>query len=181
MRVFLAIELSEDIVDNIYSYQNHIKQYSSRGSFTNKENFHITIKFIGEVNEKQLEDIKCGMDEISVDTFILETGRIGYFQRKDKKIIWVGVNGEIHKLNNLFKKVETIMESKGFRKEDRPYSPHITIGREVVLNNSLESIKKEININPRQFSVKVLSLMESSRENGKLVYKPIYRKSLLKT
>ncbi|KXZ39240.1 2'-5' RNA ligase [Alkalithermobacter thermoalcaliphilus JW-YL-7 = DSM 7308] len=182
MRVFLAIELNEEVIDKLSVYQNYIRKHSIKGNFTDKDNFHITIKFIGEINEEKLKDIKDAMDTIRWNNpFVLRTEKIGCFPRKDKKIVWVGVGGETDKLNSLFKEVENVIYRKGFKKEDRPYSPHITIGREVILNRPLESIQNEVNITSVQFLVKELSLMESCRENGKLVYKTIYKKSFLES
>ncbi|WIF95362.1 RNA 2',3'-cyclic phosphodiesterase [Caminicella sporogenes] len=181
MRVFIAIELSDDVKDYIEKRQKIIKKYSEKGNFSYRENFHLTLRFIGEVDYDEIERIKTAINETACinKEFYLQLGELGYFPRKNKKIIWIGINKGHKNLRSLFNDLEKNLVKQGFNREERGLKPHITIGREVIMRNEFDYIKKQVNIEPLKILVDKISLMESTRINGKLTYIPIYTKNML--
>jgi 2'-5' RNA ligase len=95
-------------------------------------------------------------------------------------IIWMGVGGELDVLNLLFNQLETSLGSIGIAKDTRGYSPHITLGREVRLAVPFSKVASAVAIDHQQQIIEVhkISLMESKREEGRLMYIPLHRQPL---
>jgi 2'-5' RNA ligase len=95
LRLFTAILLNEDIKSSLYSTVEKLRNLS-KGSFTNKDNLHITVNFIGET--KRLEEVKQAMQEAVTKSkaghFLLSIQGIGKFKRNEGDIYWVGIERE---------------------------------------------------------------------------------------
>ncbi len=180
MRIFIAVELDENLKGYIFDKQQTLKGYCEKGKFTSKENFHLTLKFIGQTNSNGIELLKEAIDKTAEKSsaFNLKLGKLGYFPKKNKKIMWLGISQGQNKLLQLFKVLENTLEEKGFERDTRGLNPHITLAREVTLNTYFDEICKEIKILDYNISVKKISLMESKRVDGELKYIPIYAKEL---
>lgn len=181
MRVFIAIELEDETKEYLTYYQEIVKKYSIKGNFTAKDNLHITLKFIGEVDHHDLDDLKKVVDSLSKrnNSFHLMINSLGNFSRGSREILWMGLKEE-PLLKELYQDLEGLLESKGYERERRPYRPHITLGREILLSQDIEELRSQIKVVPRIINVKSVSLMESTRVKGKLVYLPLHRKPLLR-
>ena len=179
MRVFIAIEFLDEIKDYLNEIKDIVIKESKSGNFTAKENFHLTLKFIGEVNKSKLENIKECIDKVAINhnDFKFKFNNLGEFPRGNKKIIWIGLQAN-EKLYNLYLNLEETLSAIGIKKEDREFKPHITIGRQVVLDNDFNKLKENININDMCTFVNKISLMQSTRVNGELKYLPVYSKLL---
>lgn len=177
MRVFIAIELSNKIKSELLALQQIVIEKASAGKFTSLENFHLTVHFIGDVNERDYDSIKAAMDKAAekLSPFKLTLTNLGSFKKKNKEIIWLGVNGELTFLQNLNKEVVNHLNSFSSAGPESTYIPHITLGRQVRLNTSIHSLNKSLPIPNETIAVESISLMESKRVNNKLVYEPIYK------
>ncbi|NLO83605.1 MAG: RNA 2',3'-cyclic phosphodiesterase [Clostridiales bacterium] len=181
MRVFIAIEFEQHIKDQLYNIQQRVVNCSTSGNFTRPENFHLTLKFIGEVQPPFINEITAAMKETAkaCKPFSLHLGDLGSFPRGNKKIIWIGLKGELDRLNHLFSRLDTALNNIGIARDTRKYSPHITLGREVSLSVDFSKLAEDIipKISENCSSViKVskISLMESTRKDGRLIYLPLY-------
>lgn len=174
MRVFFALEFDSELKSKMKKVQQVIVKNSLKGNFTSEENFHLTLKFIGDIKENEVEKLKSALIKAIEDhsKFNLNVKDIGNFKRGNKKILWFGINKN-EQLNKLFQSLDQELFNIGYEKEDRVYTPHITIGREVVLKEDSINIEQTIDFN-EIVSVNRVSLMESTRKNGKLVYVPIF-------
>lgn len=101
--------------------------------------------------------------------------KLGSFPKKNRHIVWAGLQGKMDTLHCLYTKMEASLSEQGFSKEEREYNPHITLGRNIQLDQSIEELNERIQIRPLEFTVNRLSLMESVNINGRLVYRPVYR------
>jgi 2'-5' RNA ligase len=180
LRIFIAIEFDNDFKNNIKNIQNHLKAYSLQGNFSRIENFHITLKFIGEINISRLEPIiKATTETASLfNPFNICLNELGYFSSQNKKTIWIGIKDTSHLLENLANKLDNSLSLFGFEKEKREYAPHITLARQVILKENIDYIRKNIDIPDKMINVKQISVMESKREKGLLIYSPLYVISL---
>jgi len=175
MRLFTAITFSEEIKTSLYHTIEELQKYTSSGSFTTKENLHLTLNFIGETN--RLESVKQSMNQAvrkaNAHRLRITIGGFGKFKRREGDIYWVGVDEEMT-LWRLQKELVKELETEGFTIDDRDYKPHLTLGRKVTIGNSFAPKLLEDTILPMTMEVQKISLMKSVRIQGKLTYTEIY-------
>lgn len=168
MRVFYAVTFQEETKEKLIEYKNLVSNNSVKGRFTNKNNLHLTLEFIGEVDEKELSSLTNILYKLKNPPKELITSHIGSFKRRDKDIIWLGIE-ENKELITLQRNLRNLLINNGFKIEDRKYKPHITIGREIVTKGFID---KNI-FSPIKIPIASIALMESKRFNGQLVYEPL--------
>lgn len=180
MRTFIAIELEEEVKAHLAEVQAETQKLCRKGNFTPKENFHLTLHFLGEVQKEDLEYLQEAIYETARRNrpFTLTLDRIGFFPRGNKGILWAGLE-KSSQLQRLFSTLEKSLEQQGFAREKKGMSPHITLGREVEPHRSFAEIQREIKPKPMRISVKSISLMESVRRGPKLVYVPLFCQRLI--
>lgn len=177
MRIFIAVEISDAVKDELKSVQDKLNALCPKGKYTARNNFHLTLRYIGEVDTQTYYSIKRAIDECvnAVYPFTLSLDKVGSFQKKSRHILWAGLKGEMDSLFSLYTKLEACLSEIGLSKEDRSYKPHITLGRHIHMQHSIDEINKLIQLNPLELSVKSLSIMESINLKGQLIYRPLYR------
>lgn len=169
MRYFIAIELDEITHNMISEVQKELMNYGIRGNFTRKENLHLTLKFIGEIEKSTYNDICALLKKIALKhkLFVLVLDRIGKFDKGSKKILWAGLSHN-KDLIALFKEIESELDKIMPIEKENHYLPHITLVREAFLP---QIIGDEIHEKLRHtFEVNGISLMESTRVGGELTY-----------
>lgn len=178
MRVFIAIEFDKPVKEYLWKQQLLVQEYSTKGNFTIQENFHLTLNFIGEASPNQIEMLKGVINStaLSRHPFILKLDRLGQFSKGNTKIIWVGTKKSAE-LEATYNSLKNMLEHYGFLTDERGLNPHITLGREVVLKVDFEQLYRNINIQREEIFINKLSLMESTRVDGKLKYISIYTKN----
>ncbi len=100
-------------------------------SWVNNENLHITLKFLGEFKPKDILPIKNSLISAlsATNSFTLSFKELGVFPNFRKpKVVWVGISPS-DELFRLFQDIESVAIALGYPKEERGFSPHITIGR----------------------------------------------------
>ncbi|WP_027107843.1 RNA 2',3'-cyclic phosphodiesterase [Lacticigenium naphthae] len=179
MRVFIAVEIEERTKKQLKGIQNNIKKYVEKGNYTSRDNFHVTLRFIGEVDKEEISRLKQVIDRTASNgtSFTISLDTVGHFPRKKKEIIWVGVKGQLDCLKDLKISIEDKLDKVGFDKEGLEYIPHITMVRQAVLNIPVESLIDKIKVPDAEIVVNSISLMESVRLDNELVYRLIYIKS----
>ena len=128
MRLFVAVDLSEKIRENLNEVLAAISGF--RGvKPVEKQNLHITLQFIGEVNERKAEDIRRTLSDIKLSPFTLKFRGIGFFpNQRNPRVIWVGVSEGEQEMRTLASQVEAALKKLGFRK-DKEFVAHATVGR----------------------------------------------------
>lgn len=179
MRTFIAIELEEEVKDHLAAVQAETQKLCRKGNFTPKDNFHLTLHFLGEIEEDDMEYLQDAMYETARRNrpFTLTLDKIGFFPRGNRGIMWAGLERSTH-LQRLFSTLEKSLEQQGFARERKGLSPHITLGREVEPHHSFVDVQKSVSVEPMKISVRSISLMESVRKGPKLVYVPLFRMEL---
>ena len=96
MRCFIAVELPESIKAEIFHKFENLKESGIvSGKFVEKENSHLTLKFLGELTEEQIEDIKKKLSEVKFEKFNAELGNVGFFPNENYiRVIWVEILSE---------------------------------------------------------------------------------------
>lgn len=140
MRLFIALDLSREWKDNIKSIQDEIKNHSKKYRLTNVENLHLTLHFLGEVEEETKDLLIEELRTLSYpENLKLSIENLGYFKRRGSKLLWLGCKNT-KELQKLYRNLKLILMSLGIEVENRKYTPHITIAREVQIEE--ESILK---------------------------------------
>jgi 2'-5' RNA ligase len=168
MRCFLAIDLPEEIKDKIEGIKRDFKIKGIK--LVEKENLHITIKFLGEIDEETVEKIK-NLD-LSINPIKVKIKNIGIFPNENYiRVIWLGATN----LVDLFKEIDEKLSDIGFKKE-REYVPHVTIGRVKFIENKKalkDKIEKHRKIDIGEFEVRSIKLMKSTLTPNGPIYEVI--------
>jgi 2'-5' RNA ligase len=132
IRSFLAFELPREIREQIGAVSKELQKTRMPVRWVKVENIHLTIVFLGSVNEDTIGDIKQKV-QLAVKGFSTIKTRlkgVGVFpNRRSPRVIWVGLNGEIEKLSTLRDGLQAELKALGFKPEKRPFRPHLTMGR----------------------------------------------------
>ena len=175
MRLFTAITFEPDIKDSLYEVINTLRPLTVKGSFTLKENIHLTLNFIGETSD--LEAVKKAMEEAVLDTgrksFDISIRSFGSFKSRDGDICWLGVEREEH-LWRLQRKMADRLKAAGFILENREYKPHLTLARRVILDKTFNEAEFMRGIPVLHQRVRKISLMKSEQIKGKLTYTEVF-------
>ena len=133
VRLFVACEIPDDVKETIGEVIEGLRQKSgSAVRWIKPEGVHVTLKFLGEVPTKKLPAIKLAIQEAVVghSPFELEFSTIGTFGgREGMRIMWVGIAGDVLRLEALVRAVNAALAVVGFEPERRPFRPHLTLGR----------------------------------------------------
>lgn len=125
-RCFISLDLPENVIDEIKRIQKLIKEKKLfDGKITESENLHLTLKFLGEIDEDVLEKVNERLNELIFKGFEARLGKIGVFSKKRIRIIWIELLGQ--GVFELQKKIDEALEGL-FEKEYR-FMSHITIAR----------------------------------------------------
>lgn len=132
IRTFIAFPLSIELQKIIKHVQNHLKQLDCHIKWGNPENIHLTIKFLGDVKLKNIEALTNLMSNLFKDTKSIKTDltQLGAFPNSNRpRIVWIGLKDATQEIARLAKTIDKELGSIGFKKDPKPFTPHITIGR----------------------------------------------------
>lgn len=168
MRLFFALTFSEETKKQITPYRDWVAKEAEKGKFTRDANYHLTLEFLGETEPEKVPELKAIVQQLNRPPKVLRVNRIDSFQKRNKKIIWLGIE-EDPRVYQLQRQLVALLNEAGFVTETRPYNPHITLGRRIVLHKP----ESEFSFQPFDLPVHAIALMESKREDDKLIYEAI--------
>lgn len=160
MRLFIAIDFKE-IKDNLIGIQSKIDDSSSE--LNQVSAFHLTLKFLGEVEDDKVSLIKQKLSSIKFNPFTLTARNIGVFPTENFiKVIWIGVKPE-EQVKELQSRIESALKEFNFKK-DFEFHPHITLARVKFVRDKIRLNKnlKEIKIEPKTITVNDFRLVKST-------------------
>ena len=130
MRLFIAIELSDDLRSHLVTMQNAVRAIAPDLSFTRAENLHLTLKFLGEVPDAQVPRVSDALAAIGpVGEFDLKSVGIVCFPERGRVRVVSAAVESTPNLIELQRQIERAMEAAGFPREGRAYHPHVTLAR----------------------------------------------------
>ncbi len=142
IRLFIAIDIDKSGIEKIALLQKELMNELKEVRWTKEDTWHITLKFIGEVTEKKLDEIKAALNGISqLKPFIIETEKVKAFPNIRYPRVIVIETSENMSLKELVGKLEDALAPIGIKKEQRDFRGHITLGR-------IKDTSKFIKINP---------------------------------
>jgi len=129
-RLFIAVGIPAEIIARLSEVQEKLKKFAPEAGWVKPDNVHLTLKFLGYVDERKLLEI---MNELSRDMSAykrpsIEMKGCGFFPNgRRPSVFWAGVTSE--SLQELQGEVEKRMTLLGFEPEKREYHPHLTLAR----------------------------------------------------
>ena len=123
MRSFIAIEIpyNKNMEDLQHSIEGRVK-------LVERENIHITLKFLGEIDESMVEKIREIVENCKVEKFKIRLKGIGFFPNERYiRVIWIGIEN-YEPIVKMAKCIDAKLSRMGFKKE-RDYVPHLTVAR----------------------------------------------------
>ncbi len=133
VRSFVAVELPEELKEELFELNLRLKSTGHPGvRWVDPRGIHLTLKFLGDVAVNRLDDITAALVEAAreITPIQLEVGGLGVFPNPRRvRVAWVGISGEIDKLQQLQQRVELSLVKIGFPAESRRFTPHLTLAR----------------------------------------------------
>lgn len=167
MRTFIAIELDENLKNKLLSFIQELTSVSQNIKWVNKQGMHLTLKFLGELDEDKIPLIRSSLEKTAkkFDVFSIQIKGTGAFPpgKKNPRVLWVGIT-ENDSLHDLQTDVETECELLGFPREKRKFSPHLTLGRvkgHSQLGGVLSLLDKNQNTQFGEMDVKKITFFQS--------------------
>ncbi len=172
IRTFIAIELEEVQHRALRDVQTRlIRERAARDvRWVAPDNIHLTLKFLGDVESGSLPDLQHAVADACAGTatFTLTlTGAGAFPNTRRPNVIWVGVGGAVERAAELAQKIDEACAAVGFAREERPFSPHLTLGR----------VKRDARPSDRQF----IGEMIVNAQIGNLGELPVERVSVMKS
>ena len=140
--------------------QDGLKEYGVRGNYTQPENLHLTLAFIGET--ERVEEIKAAVDAVKFEPFVIRTGKMGCFNGRSR-VVWLGIEGE-DKVKAIAQQLRRNLDQRGIDYAKGKFSPHITLVRQP------SEMSFDIDVESESMTVSKIYVMKSERINGRLVY-----------
>ena len=132
VRAFIAVNLDQGLKDALVKVQERLKATHADVGWVRPESLHLTLKFLGQVEESRLGAVAEAIAAAAADygSFRLVLGGLGAFpQPRAARVVWIAIQQGAEALATLHARVEAGLESLGFVREERPFAAHLTLGR----------------------------------------------------
>lgn len=180
-RLFLAISLPAQVKERLAEVQRELARSGADVRWVRPEGIHLTLKFLGEVPPEKIEAIVAACEkavkEAAPGALRLGVRGLGTFPpNRAPRVVWAGLTGDLTALARLKRALEEALVSLGFEREDRPFVPHLTLGR-VKSARRREALLKEIArfreeefFSPESIEVCTLTLYQSTLHPEGAIY-----------
>ncbi len=158
-RCFICIDFPKQIREKVKRIQDNLPEF--KGKKTEIENLHLTLKFLGEIEEEKILKVKENLKKIKLKKFKIKINKIGVFSEKFIRIVWLGVDEqdeESKKLWDLQKEIDNKLN--GIFEKEKRFMGHITIARVKNIKDKkkfldrLNEIKINVDFEVREFKLK---------------------------
>jgi 2'-5' RNA ligase len=187
VRVFAALNLPPELCNRLGDVIAGLSTSLPHGAvrWVRAAGIHLTLKFYGNVTRERLPELQSVLAQAaeSASPISLELQGLGIFPSPIRpRVIWVGLAGDLERLNELQKRVEDASAVLGFKPEPRGFTPHLTLGR---VNGNLRSLERqrlaeglaaarEQSLDLGAFTADTLSLIRSELKPTGSVYTPLF-------
>lgn len=176
MRLFIALNLPERAVDNLERSATELKRLATGGNYVPKQNYHLTLHFLGEVAESDVMYVQSAMDEIRnlpaptlavLQIAMMRTGDLVYAKIKNSA-----------ELITLHDDLGNALENLRFDVEHRAYRPHVTLARKATFALPFSEVTKSVTVFNKPFVANEVVLYASDLGKGAPTYTPLYTVTL---
>lgn len=186
LRAFIAVEISSEIRKELIRIQSELKKCLKGDiSWVEPENIHLTLRFLGQITDTQLEEIKKIVESIAkkIKKFNMDLGVIGAFPDiANPRIIWIGINFGFNQLNEINAELEDKLETINFAVGEKYFHPHLTIARVKSLDkkNTLDEIVQKIHPQQLPATIDKLVIIQSELTPQGAKYTDLFETNLPK-
>ena len=152
LRTFIALPVPDGVAAFLKRMQERLRSPDASIRWVPVANIHLTLKFLGDIDPSVVPAINVQLDAVaqSIPPFTLTAEGVGVFPNlRQARVVWVGFSGDIKPLEAIQQKLESGLETIGFKREPRAFRAHLTIGRSrrrmdtKALSTLLEPLKSE--------------------------------------
>ncbi len=166
MRLFIAINTPKEI----QNYFSDVQKKLTGAKLTLTKNFHLTLKFLGEITPAQADEIKKRLGKIQFKPFTATLSGTGIFPSEQMiRVVWIGI--EPHDIIcNLQKQIDAALH--GLFPKEKSFQPHITLARVKTVDNKKQFVEqvKKLKVEPLSFEVKEFKLIQSQLTSEGSIY-----------
>jgi 2'-5' RNA ligase len=131
MRIFVGLDIPDAIRTRISTYLESARELAPAARWVRPESLHVTLKFIGEVPESKVLEIKEILRQVKIQPFEIEFKNVGFFPTpKAARVFWIGIHAS-DALPLLASSIDEKTTKIGIPKEEKSYKPHLTLARAV--------------------------------------------------
>ena len=173
MRLFIAFDVPHGIKEYLAHMQGIIGSNLAEIRWAKKEQMHLTLKFLGEVQPNAADKIKDELRKIRFNPFDVYLGSIGVFPNENYiRVVWVGLEPE-DRIIGLQRSIDEKL--KGLFKKEKDFKAHITLGRVKYARGKEQVLSKlrSINVEKKNFIVDKFKLMKSTLTMDGPVYEVV--------
>lgn len=166
MRLFIGIYLPQEVKEELYNLQKKFDRKNSKINWVAKNKLHLTLKFLGDIDENNVEEITKRLNKIKIDTISDELRDISYFENYGKiDVLYVKLKNN-KGITDLQRKID--QELLDLFPKYQKFNPHLTIGRVKMIKKKEKFIDeiKNVKIKPLKLEVDGFSLIVSKPNNG---------------
>lgn len=129
MRLFVALDIDDNIGKRIGRFLDGVREFAPDARWVRAESLHVTLKFIGEQPDAQVDAIKAALQTIEADSFEMNVRSYGFFPTvRLPRVFWIGIEAGA-KLKSLAATVDSCLIPLSIPKEEHAFSPHLTLAR----------------------------------------------------
>ncbi|KPK75668.1 MAG: hypothetical protein AMJ79_10345 [Phycisphaerae bacterium SM23_30] len=183
IRCFIAIELDDAIRRRLAQLQDHLRNklhHPSGITWVRHERMHLTLKFLGEVDDAAINDICSAVSEAAAlsEPFDFELGNCGYFgSANSARVLWIGITDGQNHLEKLHRAVDKQLSQIGFPPERRRFSAHLTLAR--IRNVKAGRLVRPVvdQLEPMTFGIQnvtQITVFQSDLSSGGPLYTPLH-------
>lgn len=173
MRLFIGIDFNRETIELMESTITKLESIAEKGRFVRPELLHLTVEFLGEIESERLNELQEIIEGFKFKPFNIKPSGFGTFKRRDGDILWLGIE-ENQNLQALWERLHNTLNDAGFKVEDRPYVPHITLGRKVRITTDINELESGMARVMPDSLVDRIHIFHSTSKNGRLEYIKIY-------
>jgi len=187
MRSFIAIEISNEVRCQLGLLQKELRNTGAQVRWVRPETMHLTLAFLGEVPEPGIESVRAAMELAAEGSPALNlnvSGAATFGSRRSPRVVWAGLGGDVEGLQEVYTKLTEALRTAGFETEDRPFCPHITLGR-IRGKRNLEAMLKRIDAAADQsfgsVQATAITLFNSELHPEGAIHTPVFQAQLATT
>ena len=179
MRLFIALDIPAEVRAALTNYMERARALAPEARWARVEGLHVTLKFIGHVDDAVVEKIKAVLASIKAAPFEVKFAGVGFFPNPNAaRVFWAGVDGG-ESLPRLASSIDSALEKLGFPRETKPYHPHLTLAR--TSSRPLRELRQLLDGPPPQFgtmTAREFFLYQSQPQKGGSKYTKLERFAL---